>query len=209
MNHSVTVEGFGVRLRPVRMDDAAFIVWIRNLDHVKGRLGDSAADVPVQEAWLAEYFKREGDYYFIVETLARIPVGTYGIYDMHGTTAESGRWIVRPGVPAAAASGVLLFDTAFGKLGLSELRGTTVATNRPVLSLNRKFGFQQVRVEPGGRTIGGKAVDMVHFILTAGGWAKARESVVPLARVAEAQIREWEQAAFGDKTCSNTEKKLI
>jgi RimJ/RimL family protein N-acetyltransferase len=176
------------------------------LDHVKGRLGDSATDVPSQESWLAEYFRREGDYYFIVETLAVIPVGTYGIYDVRGTTAESGRWIIRRGVPAAAASGVLLFDTAFGRLGLSELRGTTVATNHPVLSLNRKFGFQQIRVEPAGRTIGGKAVDMVHFVLTAEGWSKVRGNVVPLARLAEAQIREWEQATLGAKACSNAEK---
>jgi RimJ/RimL family protein N-acetyltransferase len=203
MDHSIIAEGFGVRLRPVRMDDAAFIVWLRNLDHVKGRLGDSAADVPGQEAWLASYFKRDGDYYFIVETLAAIPVGTYGIYDVQGTTAESGRWIIRLGVPAAAASGVLLFDVAFGKLGLSELRGTTVATNHPVLSLNRKFGFRQVRIESGGRIIGGKAVDMVHFNMTAEGWSKARDNVIPLARVAEAQIREWEQAAFGTGACGN------
>jgi hypothetical protein len=31
MEHKLTAEAFGVRLRPVRMEDASFIVWLRNL----------------------------------------------------------------------------------------------------------------------------------------------------------------------------------
>ena len=84
MEHSFETEGFGIRLRPVRMDDAAFIVWLRNLDHVKGKVGDSATDVASQEAWLNKYFEREGDYYFIAETPGGIPLGTHGIYEYEG-----------------------------------------------------------------------------------------------------------------------------
>ena len=57
MEHSFQAEGYGIRLRPVRMDDAAFIVWLRNLDHVKGKVGDSATDVAGQEAWLRQIFR--------------------------------------------------------------------------------------------------------------------------------------------------------
>ena len=182
-----------MRLRPVQMNDAAFIVWLRNLDHAKGNVGDSAADIAGQGAWLANYFKREGDYYFIVETLGGIPVGTYGIYDIKGDTAESGRWIIRPGVPAAVPSGILLFDVAFKKLRLREILGRTVASNHQVLSINRKFGFRQIKVESGSQMIGGKAVDMVHFILTAQDWSRAREGLLSLARIAEVQVRDWER----------------
>ncbi len=62
MRHAIQAEGFGVRLRPVRMEDAAFIVWLRNLDHVKGKVGDSALDAVTQKAWLEAYFDRPGDY---------------------------------------------------------------------------------------------------------------------------------------------------
>ena len=55
MRHLLETEGFGVRLRPVRMDDATFIVWLRNMSHVKGKVGDSAEDVPGQENWLRAY----------------------------------------------------------------------------------------------------------------------------------------------------------
>ena len=61
----------GIRLRPVRLEDAPFIVWLRNLVHAKGRVGDSAEDIDSQERWLHAYFDREGDYYFLVETLSR------------------------------------------------------------------------------------------------------------------------------------------
>jgi RimJ/RimL family protein N-acetyltransferase len=193
VQHTIHAEGFGVRLRPVRMDDAAFIVWLRNLDHAKGRVGDSALTEVSQQAWLVTYFDRPGDYYFIIETLDRLPVGAYGIYDVRGDSAESGRWVIRPDAPAAIPSAMVAFDIAFGTLGLSELRVRTVSTNRNVLSLNRKFGFQQVLVEPGAQIIGGESVDMVHFLLPATDWPKVRERLLPLANLAEKQTLQWAQ----------------
>ncbi|MDB6064623.1 MAG: acetyltransferase, family [Pedosphaera sp.] len=182
-----------MRLRPVQMDDAAFIVWLRNLDHAKGKLGDSATDVASQQAWLEAYFQREGDYYFIVETMSGIPVGTHSLYDIANGSAELGRWIIRPGVQAAVPSHMVAFDIAFRQLGLKEMRNVTVATNRPVISISRKFGFKQIRVEVAGRVIGGKPVDMVHFILTAQDWANTRESLVATAEVAERLVGDWER----------------
>lgn len=183
-----------MRLRPVRMEDAAFVVWLRNLEHVKGRVGDSAMDTAAQESWLSTYFERPGDYYFIIETLGGLGVGAYGIYDLTGASAESGRWIIRPEVPAAIPSAIQAFEIAFERLALRELRVKTVSTNRTVLSLNRKFGFRQIRVEPAAQLIGGQPVDQVHFLLDAKDWPKIREGLLPLARLAEKQVREWEQA---------------
>ena len=193
MQHTLQAEGFGVRLRPVRMADAAFIVWLRNLEHARGRVGDSAVTEASQQAWLKSYFDRPGDYYFIIETLDRISVGAYGIYDLNGTSAESGRWVIRPEAPAAIPSAMVAFDTAFDTLRLSELRVRTVSSNRNVLSLNRKFGFRQTLVEPAAQIIGGESVDMVHFLLPATDWPKVRERLLPLARLAEKQVLQWAQ----------------
>ena len=197
MEHNVTTEGFGVRLRPVTLSDAAFIVWLRNLSHAVGRVGDSATDTASQEAWLQKYFTREGDYYFVIETACGIAVGAYGIYDVRGTSAESGRWIIRPEVPAAIPSAMLAFETAFDKLGMTELRVSTVSTNSLVLSLNKKFGFKQVGITPASQIINGKPADLVHFLLVAADWPKVREKLLPLAKLAEKQVGEWEQAQAG------------
>jgi hypothetical protein len=45
--------------------------------------------------------------------------------------------------------------------------------------------------------IGGKPVDLVHFRLGAVDWPKTREKLLPLARLAERQVCEWEQSPLG------------
>jgi RimJ/RimL family protein N-acetyltransferase len=174
------------------MEDAPFIVWLRNLDHARGRIGDTVDDAG-QRAWLETYFAREGDYYFIIETAGGMAIGAYGIYDVRGRSAESGRWVIRPEVPAAIPSALLAFQIAFDILALDELRVSTVSTNHLVLSLNRKFGFRQTGITPGAQVINGKSVDLVHFLLDAKDWPKAMEKILPLAGLAETQVREWEQ----------------
>jgi RimJ/RimL family protein N-acetyltransferase len=181
-----------VRLRPVRIEDAPFIVWLRNLDHARGRIGDTVDEVG-QRAWLEKYFVREGDYYFIIETLGGIAVGAYGIYGVRGKSGESGRWVINPDVPAAIPSAMLAFRTAFETLGLDELRVSTVSTNQMVLSLNKKFGFRQTGITPQAQVINGQPVDLVHFLLDAKDWPQVREKLASLARLAEAQVCEWEQ----------------
>ena len=183
-----------MRLRPVRLADAAFIVWLRGQAHAKGKVGDSATDTAAQENWLRSYFERQGDYYFVIETIAGLAVGAYGIYDVAGNSAESGRWIIRPDVPAAIPSAMLAFEIAFGKLELAVLRVKTVATNRSMLSLNRKFGFRQTHIETAAQIIGGQPVDLVNFLLEAKDWPKTREGLLPLTRLAENQVRDWERA---------------
>jgi len=185
------------------MEDAGFIVWLRNLAHVKGRVGDSAATEQAQEAWLTGYLQRPGDYYFIVETSNGIPVGAYGVYDVRGTSAESGRWVIRPDVSAAVPSAILAFDLAFGRLGFTELRATTVSTNQSVLSLNRKFGFREVGIETAAQKIGGQPVDLVHFLLEAKEWPAVRQKIVPFAELAAKQVMEWEKAQEPSETGSS------
>jgi len=176
------------------MEDASFIVWLRSLDHAKGRVGDSAVTEAAQRAWLESYFQRPGDFYFIIETAAGRPVGAYGIYDQTGDSAESGRWVIRTDVPAAIPSAIHAFDLAFDCLKLRELRTKTVSTNQHVLSLNRKFGFRQTCVETNSQVIGGQMVDQIHYLLDAADWPGLRPKLVPLARVAEKQITGWDAA---------------
>lgn len=194
MNHSIVAENYSVRLRPVRLLDAPFIVWLRNLDHVKGNVGDSATDITGQEEWLRGYFQCEGDYYFIIETACGTPLGTYGIYDIHEDNAESGRWIVRPEVPAAIPSIVLGFEVAFERMGLRRLRAHTVSTNARVLSLNRKMGFEETHYQSPIQIIDGKPVRLVQFEITAEKWSAVRKTMEIFARTAEGNIRNWEQS---------------
>jgi RimJ/RimL family protein N-acetyltransferase len=199
MRHNIHLEGFNLRMRPVRLEDAAFIVWLRNLDHVKGNVGDSAVDVGGQEAWLNRYFKKENDYYFIVESLRGIPLGTHGIYHVSGTSAERGRHIMRPEAMAGVPSAVLSADWAFGEMGLHELRSWVVATNTEVLSIHRKSGFIELGRVTATQMINGTPVDKVEFLFTAEEWKKRRDHVLPLAHIAGKQVLEWEQTQLGKR----------
>jgi RimJ/RimL family protein N-acetyltransferase len=199
MRHSIVIEDFGIRLRPVRLGDAPFIVWVRNLDHAKGNIGDSATDIPTQENWLRKQLACDGDYYFLIESSRGIPVGTYGIYDVENGEGESGRWIVRPQVAAAIPSIVLAFEIAFHRLRLDTLRAHTVSTNHRVISLNRKLGFREVKKHPGSQVIDGQSVDLIQFELKAQEWTKIRESIIPMAQLAKENIRNWEQSAAWDE----------
>jgi len=193
MQHSFQVEDFGVRLRPVRMEDAAFIVWLRSLDYVRGNVGDSAASLAGQEAWLEKYFEREGDYYFIVESPGGIALGTHGIYDVRGTSAEKGRHIIRPEAMAGVPAALLATDLGFGPLGMTELRATCVSTNVAVHSLHRRTGFKDVGIIRAAQIINGRPVDLMQFLLTPEDWARVREPLVPLARLAGTRVLEWEK----------------
>lgn len=193
MRHSIAAENYGVRLRPVRLNDAAFIVWLRNLDHVRGKVGDSAMDSTSQVEWLEEYFQRTGDYYFLIETACGIPVGTYGLYNIGGGEGESGRWIVRPEVPAGIPSILLGFQVAFERLNLQRLLAHTVSTNERVLSLNRKLGFRPTKEMPVPQIIDGKRSLLIQFEFSAERWPQTREMLAPMARVAEENIRAWER----------------
>ena len=194
MQHTFTCEGFGVRLRPVVIEDARFIVTLRNSAHARGRIGDTSLSLPAQEQWLRDYFERPGDYYFIVETLSGIPVGTYSVYDVAGASAEVGRHVILPDVAAALPSAITLTDFAYGTLRLEELRATVVQSNRSVLSFNRRLGAHVEKVEKGGRVIGGLPVDIVHIRGFAHEWPACRRRVLPLAVIAQQAVTEWDQA---------------
>lgn len=182
-----------MRLRPVTMDDAAFIVWLRHQDYAIGRIGDSAPDVGSQQQWLRTYLEREGDFYFIIETLEGMPLGTNSLYSCSGGSAEWGRYIVRPDVAAALPSAYLIFDLAFEKLKLHELRARCVSTNFTVHSFAKKCGFRQTETEYASRTIGGQSVDLIHFVLKSTDWAFCRKRLLPLAEFAEKKIKQWEK----------------
>lgn len=109
MNHNITVERFGIRLRPITMDDAEFIFKLRRSPELSKYIGEIDSRYAVHEAWLKEYFHREGDYYFCIELLSGVPIGTIAIYDIDGQAGNWGRWIISDSIPAAPASVWLIF----------------------------------------------------------------------------------------------------
>ncbi|MFD0712403.1 GNAT family N-acetyltransferase [Paenibacillus sp. GCM10027626] len=161
MNHSITAERFGVRLRPVERTDAAFIYELRRKPGLTDYIGEFPADFTVHQAWLERYFDQENDYYFCIELLSGTVVGTIAIYDIVNNSGNWGRWIISPKIPAAPASVWLMFHIAFDILGLSSVYSNTVADNGSVLSFHDSCGVPRTGVERGGLTIKGVEHDLI------------------------------------------------
>ena len=68
MKHTFHLDGYGYRLRPIRLSDAQFIIDTRLEDMDRNRFVHTiSSDLSVQELWLRNYFEREDDFYFVNE----------------------------------------------------------------------------------------------------------------------------------------------
>jgi RimJ/RimL family protein N-acetyltransferase len=176
MDHDLVLDGWSYRLRPVTVGDAGFIHALRSGE--RGRfLHAQQGDVADQVRWTEAYLRRPGDYYFVVEDVAdATPEGTVAIYDVQGTSAEWGRWVLRDGSLAAIESALLVYRCGFDILGLDELYCRTMAANQAVVSFHTSFGLV---------TAGDELVDGIPHVrqhLTAAQWPPCRDRAAALAR---------------------------
>lgn len=191
MDHNITVQNFGLKLRPVTRNDAAFIYKLRRDPKLAQFIGELSEQYAVHMTWLEQYFEREGDYYFCIETArTRIPVGTVAIYNQKGKSAEWGRLIIHPQYPAAPGSIWLMYHVAFDILHLSSVYCRTVIDNKQVVSFHDNSGAARTGMEPGAITIKGKTMDWIVHTVTADRWPHVRSRLEPAARIAERLLEE-------------------
>jgi len=173
VQHNITLEKYAMRLRPVRLEDAAFLVRLRNSPHALGKLGDTSQDVSAQEAWLKKYFQRENDYYFIVERIRDCrAVGACSIYDIHDGVAEWGRWVIEPRVPAASISMWLSFHAAFDLLKLKTLRFLVAEDNIRTLSIFKRIEAARIGIDPTPRVLRSRSVRLEELRIRRAEWPR-------------------------------------
>lgn len=167
--------------RPVTMEDAEFIVQLRNLPHTKGFIHNTSTAVELQRKWISDYLERDNEYYWIIEDKNKNRVGTTSFYnyDAEKNQIESGRWIKLPGTGNGSMSGAVLFkDFAFNVLHLSRVVCDTVITNKQVIKYHHFLG----EVEIGRRTEEGaddtESYDIVCFEETAERWPENRRKLI-------------------------------
>lgn len=183
MRHSLRIEGFRYALRPIAEADARFVAELRSDPELGAWLHRTSGRVQDQEAWLATYFERAGDYYFIVEERATgEPVGTIGVYDSDGRQAEWGRWLIRKDAPAAVESALLVYRAAFEALELDEVYCRTVADNAKVVSFHDSSGAERVATLENHFELDGVPHDAVEHRVDRSRWDRMRPKLEFLAR---------------------------
>ena len=177
MEHSITVEGAAFRLRPVDLGDAEFMVTLRTDPELSRYLNPTSGDVEAQKQYIRDYFRKEDDYYFIVERrrTGRCE-GMIAVYDVdhQAKTAEWGRWLLRKGSMAALESALLIYKFVFEVLRLDSVYCRTVTENEKVISFHMSCGLEMARIIKRYVRIGDVVYDSAEQRMTRKMWPQQR-----------------------------------
>lgn len=186
MRHDIIVEGVILQLRPIADADVALVVELRSNAELNRFLHPSSNCVEDQLAWLADYYQRAGDYYFVLERRDnRSPEGVISLYNIDSQMgrAEWGRWILKPGSLAAVESAWLIYRVAFEVLTLNSVYCRTVAANTKVVSFHDSCGIAVRRRLPQHFNIWGRRVDAIEHLVDRNGWVKLAPRLEKLAQM--------------------------
>lgn len=190
MRHELQLSGTAFGLRPVRDEDAAFIVGLRSDPELARWLNPTSAKVEDQLAWLARYYERPGDCYFVIERLATgAAEGLIGIYDIERGEAEWGRWLLKPGSLAAVESVALIYRCAFEQLGLDAVCCRTLADNERVVSFHDSCGIAERRRLPAHVELRGEPHDAIEHRLTREAWPAVDARLTQLAQLTARRLQ--------------------
>jgi len=145
------VAGRSLTFRLVEPEDAAYIYELRQDERYNAHLSPPPPSVAAQEEWINRYKSREralNELYYIMETKGE-RCGVVRIYDIHEDTFTWGSWILDERKPPKAAleSALLIYDIAFGKLGLRLARFDVRRDNERTLAFHRRFGARELRAD--------------------------------------------------------------
>lgn len=179
MNHSIILKNDERTLRPVTVDDAEFIVMLRNQAHAKGCVNDTSMDIETQRQWIRDYLLRDTEYYWIIETPGGEPFGTVSLYhyDARENQIESGRWVELRDKKYSYnlfKSAIQLNDFAFTELNVARIVFDIVVTNKRVIRYHQTYGAETIGVEKGGVVLGGIPHDVVWMQITRRKWPEIR-----------------------------------
>lgn len=184
MRHDLTIAGPAFRLRPVTDVDAPFVLELRSNSKLNRYLHAITQRLDDQLEWLARYYDRLGEYYFVIERrdcgAAEGLISLYDI-DLQAACGEWGRWILKPGSLAAAESAWLIYRCAFEQLALESVLCRTVAENVSVVSFHDSCGIATKRLLPGYFDLNGIRVDAVEHQVTSRTWGEIGSKLEKLA----------------------------
>jgi RimJ/RimL family protein N-acetyltransferase len=168
MKHSIIMEGKSYRLRPVSIEDAQTIIDIRQPSNPRnqyiGRISETPAD---QAAWIANYYTRKGDYYFLGENkFTEKPECLIRLYDVENGKGEWGSLVTVEGSFAVAEATMLLFDFAFRLINLAEVYCHIIAENTNCINYNDKIGNVRRSLLKDFFELDGKKYDAIDYYIT-------------------------------------------
>jgi len=142
--------------------------WVTDQHVREGMLIDREITLESHRAWFEAAMKdaAQAVYAAVAEDLH---VGNFGYRHLSPQGRRGELWMyLGPEYQRRHLSGPLLqagLQQGFGQLGLRTIDLHVRADNAAALALYERAGFQVARIETAARTIGGRAVDIVHMVL--------------------------------------------
>jgi RimJ/RimL family protein N-acetyltransferase len=144
------IDKYGIKLRYVNVNDAAFILILRNDPTLNVYLSKTSNNISDQVRWIENYKLREAnneEYYFITEDLSGIPFGTYRLYNIEQYSFEIGSWLFSPDSPQGMAvkADIICKEFGFESLKADYCRFEVRKLNSAVVRYHQRFQPDKVR----------------------------------------------------------------
>lgn len=146
-----TLFGKTIKLRDVKVNDAAFILSLRT-DEKKNRfLSKTDDDVEKQIRYINDYLKRDSEWYFIIESVEGEPLGTVRIYDIKNEISSFcwGSWLLKDGadITCALESAMMVYNFGFYELGFKNCHFDVRKGNDKVKKFHKLFGAKETSAD--------------------------------------------------------------
>jgi RimJ/RimL family protein N-acetyltransferase len=137
--------GKNIIMRTVNTDDAKFVYMLRSDQEKTKYLSHINATVESQREWIIKYKEREAkkeEYYFIIESKEKKPLGLVRMYDFRGDSFCWGSWIIKGDAPKTTAieSALQIYEFAFKKLNFKQSHFDVRKKNTKVIAFHKRFG---------------------------------------------------------------------
>lgn len=143
------VTGRTIRLRPIRVDEADFVLSLRLSEKSSRHLSTTKPNLQEQQAWLSDYKLREAagqEHYFVIESHQGQRYGLVRLYDLQPNSFSWGSWLMRDDAPKACAieSALLVYEYAFGLLKYQQSHFDVRKNNPKVIAFHQRLGAEIV-----------------------------------------------------------------
>lgn len=145
----MNIDKYGITLRLVEEEDAAFIVALRTDEKLSRFLSLTSNDVEAQKEWIRKYKIREQqgqEYYFVAMYQGQV-YGTTRIYNIEPNCFEVGSWLFSNNTPSGVSilADIIAREYAFEKLNTDICKFEVRKNNLSVVKYHKGYKPTLVR----------------------------------------------------------------
>lgn len=140
-------KGKYISMRAVDVSDAYFTSKLRADKDLCKYVHQVDASIYGQTEYIRKQRCEAGDYYFIIESNLKEPIGTSALYHFGEESAEMGRWVSYGNAFENIESVVLIHDIAFEELKLKFVFTCTSIDNENIINFWKRFGGDNNYIE--------------------------------------------------------------